>query len=118
MMIGPIRHRINEAAAKPRDEDHLRACLGELICLIWVLISRDPVLPRRLMALLPEHGDRLKVLDAEAVVDALEKVAGDNPDDHLRDHLLALRLVIAQLGGVHSAMRIGRVVIEEIRTSK
>ena len=117
MVVGPVLHLLIRASAEWQDEDRLRARMAELILLIWILLPRDPVLSWRLQALVPEQGAQLKWHDAEDVADALEAVVKD-PDDDLRANLIALRLVIARLGGVHSQIRIGRLVSEELRNRK
>lgn len=114
MVYAPILHLLLQAFTEVHDEARLRAHMAELITWIWLLIPHDPTLPKRLHAFVPEHSERLKWDDAEDVVEALEKLVRAG-DEELKAELVKLRLVIARLGGVHSAMRIGRLVAEELR---
>ena len=110
----PVLRQLLLASTEAHDEARLRERLLTLIMAIWILLPRDPALPERLRALVPYRCDQLKWFDAEILVDALEKVAGDQ-DPHLRAQLVTIRLVVARLGGIHSAMRIGRLAIEELQ---
>ena len=114
-IVGPVLHLLILASTQAHNPERLRADMAELINVIWILLPCDPVLHPRLRALVPERSEELKVYDAEDVVDALEAVVA-NPGDDLRAQLIVLRLVIARLGGQHSAMRIGRLVTEELRS--
>ena len=55
----------------------------------------------------------MKWMDAEDLVDALRKVI-DEDDEILQVELLSLTLTVARLGSVVLAMRLGRLVVEEM----
>ena len=88
--------------------------MNGLIQSIWVSLPRDPVLTKRLQALVSADCERLRWDDAETLVDAIEHLVEVEKLD-LHNEVIALRVVIARLGGVHSAMRIGRLVIAELQ---
>ena len=115
MIISPVLRQLLLASTEAHDEVHLRESMRDLIISIWILIPYNPVLTPRLRSLVPAQGDKLKLHDAEDVVEALEAVAGDG-DVELSEQLVALRLVIARLGGMISTIRVGRLIIEELRS--
>lgn len=112
-----VLDRLNQAFAEGHDEPRLRRQLDAEFQPIWISLPRDPVLPKRLQALVPEHCERLRWDDAEVLVDAIEHLVKVEKLD-LHDEVLALRVTIARLGGVHSAMRIGRLVVAELQNRR
>lgn len=117
MIAGPVLDRLNQASAEGHDELRLRRQMDALIQSIWISLPRDPLLPKRLQALVPENCERLRWDDAETLVDAIEHLV-QVEKLNLDDEVIALRVVIARLGGVHSAMRIGRLVIAELQKQR
>lgn len=113
-ITGSILDQLNQAFAEGHDEARLRQQLDTRIQSIWISVPRDPVLPKRVRALVPEHCARLRWDDAEVLVDAIEHLV-EVEKLNLHDEVIAIRIVIARLGGVHSAMRIGRMVIAELQ---
>ena len=114
MLAGSVQDRLNQAFAEGHDEVRLRRQMDGLIQSIWVSLPRDPALTKRLQALVQESCERLRWDDAEALVDAIEHLVEVEKLD-IHAEVIALRVVIARLGGVHSAIRIGRLVIDEIQ---
>lgn len=111
---GPVLDLLNQAYAQGHHEPVIRKDMDGLIQSIWVSLPRDPVLTKRLLALVSGDCERLRWDDAETLVDAIEHLVEVEKLD-LHNEVIALRVVIARLGGVHSAMRIGRLVIAELQ---
>jgi hypothetical protein len=114
MITGSVLDRLNQAFAEGHDEPRLRQQLDAAIQSLWISLPRDPVLTKRVRALVPENCERLRWDDAEVLVDAIEHLV-EVEKLNLHDEVIALRVTIARLGGVHSAMRIGRLVVAELQ---
>lgn len=116
-VVGPVVSALLQASVKPADRKVLRARLGEQFNAIWISVPRDPDIPPHLRNRISINSGKLPIREAEIVVEALEKLAGRD-DEMLQQELLALRLTIARLGGVYSALWIGRRVVEELRNCR
>lgn len=117
MITGPVLDRLNQAFAEGHHKPRLHQQLDAELQSIWISLPRDPVMTKRLRALVPEHCERLRWDDAEVLVDAIEHLV-EVEKLNLHDEVIALRVTIARLGGVHSAMRIGRLVIAELQNQR
>jgi len=117
MIVGSVLDRLNQAFAEGHDELRLHQRLDTDLQSIWMSLPRDPVLTKRLQALVPEHCERLQWDDAEVLIDAIEHLV-EVEKLNLHDEVIALRVTIARLGGVHSAMRIGRLVVAELQKQR
>lgn len=114
MLIRDVLKRLNEAWIEALDEPSLHLRLSQQFVSCYLSLSREPKLSERLRPKIFSDCKKLAWYDAEAIVDAFEKVA-DESNEQLCDELVDLRVTIALLGGVNSMMRLGVLAIEEIR---
>lgn len=103
---------LNEASKEKHDPPALRVRMADQITSITRQVQRAPDLSLRLQQQVQEPA-RMKWMDAEDLVDALRKVI-DEDDEILQVELLSLTLTVARLGSVVLAMRLGRLVVEEM----
>ncbi len=101
-----------EASNERHDPPALSVRMAGQITSITRQLQRAPDLSPRLQHLVQEPA-RLKWMDAEDLVDALRKVI-DEDDEILQVELLSLTLTVARLGSILLAMRLGRLVVEEM----
>ena len=113
-IVCPVLRFFIRASAEAHDEPRLRTRLASRSTRLGSRCHGIPTC-HRLKALVPHQCEKLKWHDAEQVVDALEELATEG-DSELRDILLGLRLTLARLGGVHSAIRLGRLAVDELRS--
>lgn len=104
------------ASTQGHDQHRLEQERAELLNELWVRLPRKPYLPPRLLRL-TQHPAKLKLTDADALIDAMRCAIGPRQGE-LSDKLLALTLVVARLGSASSAMRVGLVAVEELRRQR
>lgn len=99
--------RLVRASTVAHDEPRFRADLAETLPLLLNRLPREPALSPRLRRL-AENPVSLKPMDADNLVDAIAEVIGWTGHP-LSDDLLNVTLLVARLGGVSAAVRIGRL---------
>ena len=107
---------IVKASTQGHDEARLKAELVERIPPFMARLPRRPYLSPRLLRL-SEQPALLKAMDADDLLVAIRQVIGPKQSE-LADELVALTLIVARLGGVCCAVRIGLLAMEELRARR
>ena len=96
------------------DVPFLRAKLAIQIPLLQEKLPMEAALSPRLRRLIQDP-QAMKWMDLEDLIDVISSAAPTN-NEQLQDELLALRLTVARLGGIHSSMKIGREIVDQLRS--
>lgn len=110
MIILPL---LVKASTQSHDEERLRAELAAGFTALWCRLPRQPFLSPRQRRLV-EHPAKLKPMDADALIDAVAEIVGWSGHGLSAD-LIALTLIVARLGGVSAAVRIGLLAVGDLK---